>query len=154
MDAAGHRSSEAAVPSLSDRWEHFPHAADMGVRGFGDSPGQAFAAAATAMTAVITEPSGVAPLECVELDCSAPNPEILLYDFLNAIVFEMAVGGRVFSRFQVSISGGRLHAVVWGEPVNRERHQPSVEVKGATFTQLCVRQADDGLWVAQCVIDI
>lgn len=126
----------------------------MGVRGFGDSLGEAFAAAATAMTAVITEPSGVAPLERVELECSAPNPEVLFYDFLNAIVFEMAVGGRLFSRFHVSIAGDSLHAEAWGEPVSRERHQPSVEVKGATFTQLCVRQADEGHWMAQCVIDI
>lgn len=154
MHAPGHDPAEAAIPPLSDRWEHFPHEADMGVRGYGTSLGEAFSAAATAMTAVITEPSGVEPLDRIQLACSAPDPEILLYDFLNAIVLEMAVGGRLFSRFRVWIAGGSLRAEAWGESVSRERHQPTVEVKGATFTQLCVRQGDDGRWMAQCVIDI
>ena len=148
------QSDAGTVPALNVRWEHFPHVADMGVRGYGDSLEEAFAAAATAMTGVVTEPSGVAPLERVPLQCSAPDPEILLYDFLNAIVFEMAVGGRLFSRFRVHIDGCNLSADAWGEPVSRERHQPSVEIKGATFTQLSVRQAEDGRWIAQCVLDI
>jgi SHS2 domain-containing protein len=155
MHAPSHQqSAEGAVPILTDRWEHFPHVADMGVRGYGDNLEEAFASAATAMTAVIAAPSGVRPLERFQLRCSAPDREILLYDFLNAIVFEMAVGGRLFSRFRVRIDGGNLSADAWGEPISRERHQPTVEIKGATFTELSVRQAEDGRWIAQCVLDI
>jgi len=29
-----------------------------------------------------------------------------------------------------------------------------VEVKGATYTNLSVRQEPNGLWVAQCVVDV
>jgi SHS2 domain-containing protein len=29
-----------------------------------------------------------------------------------------------------------------------------VEIKGATFTALLVRQQPDGRWVAQCVLDV
>ncbi|MBT9613287.1 MAG: archease, partial [Burkholderiales bacterium] len=34
-------------------WEHFTHGADIGVRGFGNTPSEAFEQAALAMTAVI-----------------------------------------------------------------------------------------------------
>jgi len=39
------------------RWEHFPHEADMGVRGIGNSKEEAFEQAAIAMSAVITDPA-------------------------------------------------------------------------------------------------
>jgi hypothetical protein len=34
------------------------------------------------------------------------------------------------------------------------KHQPAVEVKGATYTALRVRQELGGEWVAQCVVDL
>ncbi len=37
------------------RWEHFPHDADVGVRGFGASAAEAFGQAAQALTAVVTQ---------------------------------------------------------------------------------------------------
>ena len=43
------------------RWEHFPHGADIGVRGEGDTLAEALAMAALAMTAAITDPERVAP---------------------------------------------------------------------------------------------
>ena len=43
------------VPSVRScaAWEHFPHDADVGVRGFGATPAEAFAQAALALTAVV-----------------------------------------------------------------------------------------------------
>ena len=38
------------------RWEHFSHDADIGVAGIGASKEEAFAQAAVALSAVITEP--------------------------------------------------------------------------------------------------
>ncbi|AGA34488.1 Archease [Thioalkalivibrio nitratireducens DSM 14787] len=67
-------SAEPTPPVPPERWEHFPHVADMGVPGFGSSPGEAFAAAAHAMTAVITEPDGVHPEVRVEIRAQACGP--------------------------------------------------------------------------------
>jgi SHS2 domain-containing protein len=36
-------------------WEHFEHKADIGVRGFGNKPAEAFEQAALAMSAIITK---------------------------------------------------------------------------------------------------
>ncbi len=66
----------------------------------------------------------------------------------------MATEHMLFSRFTVRIDNHHLHATISGEPLERERHQPTVEVKGATYTALSVRQLDDGRWVAQTVVDV
>ena len=58
------------------------------------------------------------------------------------------------SAFKVAIDGHRLQASAWGEPVSVRRHRPKVEVKGATFTALCVAQDEAGGWLAQTVVDV
>lgn len=134
-------------------WEHFPHEADMGVRGVGTTPAQAFEQAALAMTAVITDPEKVAAREPVTIACQAPDSELLFVDWLNAIVYEMATRHMLFSRFAVKIEDTRLSATIWGEPLDAARHQPVVEVKGATYTALRVAQENGG-WIAQTVVDV
>ena len=41
---------------MQPTWEHFPHQADMGVRGIGPTKEAAFEGAALVLTAVITDP--------------------------------------------------------------------------------------------------
>jgi tRNA nucleotidyltransferase (CCA-adding enzyme) len=137
-------------------WEHFDHDADIGVRGHGPSLEAAFVQAALAFTAVITDEPVMAKT-AVEIGCEAPDPETLLVDWLNALVFEMATRGMLFSGFDVDLEhddAWRLHAVVRGEPVERARHSPAVEIKGATYTALSVGQDADGTWHAGCVLDV
>jgi SHS2 domain-containing protein len=135
-------------------WEHFQHQADIGVRGWGAAPAEAFAEAAVALTAVVTDPAGVAPREAVTLTCEAPDLDLLFADWLNALVYEMATRGLLFARFAVRIEGTRLTATAWGEAVDRDRHEPAVEIKGATYTALRVAREPDGRWVAQAVVDV
>jgi protein archease len=139
--------------SPTARWEHFEHGADIGVRGFGATPAQAFEQAALAMTAVITEPAAVEPREQIRIERDCGDPEILLTEWLNALVYEAATRRMLLSRFSVVIDGSHLTAVAEGEAVDVGRHRPAVEVKGATFTELKVAQRD-GAWVAQCVVDV
>ncbi|MFO7285274.1 MAG: archease [Gammaproteobacteria bacterium] len=136
------------------RYEHFPHDADVGVRGIGASPAEAFEEAALALTAVITDPVRVDAAERVEIRCEAPDIELLLADFLNAVIYEMATRGMLFGRYEVKIEGASLEAAAFGERVDVEKHRPIVEAKGATLTSLRVEQRADGTWLAQCVVDV
>ena len=134
-------------------WEHYEHGADIGVRGFGATKAQAFEQAALAMTAVAVDPVAVEPRERVAICCEAPDDELLLAEWLNAVVYEMSVRRMLFSRFALQLDGGRLSGEAWGEPVDAARHHPAVEVKGATYTTLRVAPHDGG-WVAQTVVDV
>ena len=135
-------------------WEHFHHEADIGVRGHGRSLAEAFEQVALAMTAVILEPDRVADHDLVVVHVSAADREVLLTEWLNALVYEMATRGMLFRRFRVEIGNDELQGMAWGEPIDVERHRPTVEIKGATFTELAVRRNSDGFWLAQCVVDV
>jgi tRNA nucleotidyltransferase (CCA-adding enzyme) len=136
------------------RWEHFAHESDIGVRGFGASCTESFEQAALALTAVVTDPAGVRAERKVELSCEAPDSELLLVDWLNTVIYEMATRHMLFGRYEVRLENGRLDGIAWGEAVELSRHRPAVEPKGATYTALKVCRQEDGSWLAQCVIDV
>src|SRR5450830_218699 len=102
---------------MNDRWEHFEHGADIGVRGLGASKASAFEQAALALMAVITEPGRVAARDTVAIACEAADDELLLVGWLNALVFEMAVRHMLFARLRVA-------------------------------------QMENGIWMAQTVVDV
>ena len=147
-------SPHMTTPDATAHWEHFPHEADMGVRGVGRTREQAFEQAALALMSVICDVQHIAPRDPVTIRCEAPDDELLLVDWLNALVYEMATRHMLFSRFEAHIDARQLAATAWGEPVDVARHQPAVEVKGATYTGLRVAQETDGTWIAQCVVDV
>jgi SHS2 domain-containing protein len=134
-------------------WEHFPHDADVGVRGFGATAAEAFEQAAHALTAVVTH-ANVEPQVSVEVRCEAPDIELLFVEWLNAIIYEMAVRQMLFGRFAVKIEGKRLEGTLCGEPVDVARHAPACEPKGATYTALRVAPAVNGVWSAACIVDV
>ena len=72
----------------------------------------------------------------------------------NDLIYEMATRNLLFGRFAVTVHDHVLEAKAWGESLDRERHQPSVEIKGVTYTELSMAQREDGAWVAQCVVDV
>ena len=141
-----------AMPAPS--FEHFEHPADMGIRGFGRTRDEAFEQAALALTAVLVPPEAIVAREIVQVACSAPDDELLLLDWLNALVYQMATRRMIFAQFTVRIDGERLDGELVGEALDVARHQPGVEVKAATAAALRVAQLADGSWLAQCVVDV
>lgn len=134
-------------------WQHLDHDADMGIEGSGPSAAAAFEQVAAGMTAIVTD-AAVEPREEVTVECRAPDLELLLVDWLNALIYEMATRGVLFGEFAVTIDDHTLRGVARGEPVDRSRHQPAVEVKGATLTGVDVRQDAEGIWHARCIVDV
>jgi SHS2 domain-containing protein len=136
------------------RWEHYSHPSDVGIRGIGPTREDAYAQAAMAMTAVIADLAKIEPREPVEIVCREDDDELLFFAWLNAVLYEMATRGMLFSRFDVQPIEGGLKATAWGEKVSREKHDPAVEVKAATYGDLKVTREPSGDWVAQCIVDV
>lgn len=135
-------------------WQLFAHSSDTGVRGVGATLSEAFQAVGKALTSMVTDIELVEPKEEVKIVCSAPDISFLLVDWLNAIIFEMSSKNMLFRQFNIIMIDHTLEATLKGEKVNREKHAPAVEPKGATFTELKVKKMPNGLWLAQCVIDV
>lgn len=136
------------------KWEHFPHGADVGIRGYGKSINEAFEQAALAMVAVVADPNEIANTKVVSIQCNAPDLELLFVDWLNALIYEMATRHMLFGKFHVTVSNNRLYGEAIGEKINILKHQPIVEIKGATYTCLRVAKSEEGVWVAQSIIDV
>ena len=144
----------AQAVDLKPHWEHFAHGADIGVRGIGTTKAGAFEQAAVALTAVLTDPVQVIARREVVIECEATDSDALFVDWLNTLIYKMAVSRMIFCRFAVRLEGNRLHGSAWGEELDIARHEPAVEVKGATYTSLFVGRNSDGAWAAQCVVDV
>lgn len=136
------------------RWEHFYHQADIGVRGVGATLEEAFEQAGLGLMGVVCDATKVQPKQEIEIRCECDDIELLLVDWLNAIIFEIATRCMLFCKFDVDIADGKLSGKAWGESADPERHETAVEVKGATYTELSVTRDDSGNWVVQCVVDV
>jgi tRNA nucleotidyltransferase (CCA-adding enzyme) len=140
--------------AIRTTWEHFAHGADIGVRGIGPTKEAAFEQVALALTGVVTDVASVRQEVPVRIVCDATADDLLLVEWLNALVYEMATRRMLFGAFVVDIEDACLRATAWGEAVDRVRHEPAVEIKGATYTELRVERREDGQWLAQCVVDV
>ncbi len=134
-------------------YETFEHEADVGIRGFGGSVEEAFQNAAVALYSVMVNIHAVEPREKRTVTASASDRELLLVEWLNALLSLSDIERMVFSKFEVAIEGAQLSGTAWGEGLDRARHEPHVEVKGATYHMLSVTERD-GRYTVQCVVDV
>jgi tRNA nucleotidyltransferase (CCA-adding enzyme) len=138
---------------MSAHYETFEHEADIGIRGFGNSMKEAFENAAVALYSVMVNIDAVNPWEERTVAVSAPDRELLLVEWLNALLAISDIERLIFSKFDVKIEGTTLTGAAWGETLDWDRHEPRVEVKGATYHLLSVKE-QDGKFTAQCVVDV
>jgi len=138
---------------LGVNFETFEHEADIGIRGFGGTMEEAFGNAAAAMYSVMVRIDAVMPTQERTVTVDAPDEELLLVEWLNALLSLSDIEHMVFSKFDVRLEGTTLKGTAWGEPLDQVRHEPKVEIKGATYHMLKVNKEKDG-FIAQCVVDV
>jgi SHS2 domain-containing protein len=134
-------------------YETFEHEADIGIRGFGATIEEAFESAAVALYSVMVNIDTIEPKVKRIITASAQDRELLLVEWLNALLAVSDIERMVFSKFEVSIEGQSLTGIAWGERLERDRHETRVEVKGATYHMLRIGE-QDGRFYAQCVVDV
>lgn len=138
-------------------FEYLEHTADVALRGIGKTPEEAFVEAARAVSNLMVNLDAIEPRESVRIERTAATLDLLLVEWLAALLAETGLGGLFFSRFRVSIGpdggGYRLDGDAWGERLDRARHVAKVEVKGISYLGLRVAWEKDR-WVAECVVDV
>ncbi len=77
------------------------------------------------------------------------DPETLLVDFLNELLYLEEVEGLGFDTFHLHLENGKLKARVEGAPIQRMEKL----IKAATFHNLRVEQGPEG-WRATVVFDV
>ncbi len=136
--------------------ETFSHEADMGIRGKGKTIENAFEETAKAMFDVEVNVKKINADKKVQVKVNAQNNEELLVEWLNALLSQASLKQMVFSRFKVKIKKEKnklkLTGEAFGEKLKKE-HEIRNEIKGATYSQLKVKQ-EKGMWIAQCIVDV
>ncbi len=140
------------------QFEQFEHGSDVGIRGYGQTLEEAFQNAAKAMFDIMVDPGKVQPRRKVEVNCRAFDREELFVEWLNSLLAQAGMNNMVFSDFRVEKirkfnSHYELAGFAVGEQLDPQKHRAKIEVKGATYAQLTVRE-EKGRYIAQTVVDV
>jgi len=137
-------------------YEYFDHTADVGIRLRGADLETLLSDAGLALFGLIVDDlSSVRPNRELSISVSGDPDALdyLLFDWLNELLRVFEETQLVFCRLDVSLSGGTIRAVGWGEPLDAERHGLGNEVKAVTYHGLRVEQTSDG-WEGEVILDI
>jgi SHS2 domain-containing protein len=134
------------------------HTADAYVEAFGSSLEEAFENAARASVDVMTEVDKVEARNEESFVLEASDEYALLYSWLEELLLEFELKGRLYSRFEVSgieeISEGfRLRARAWGENYDTERHPSKVGIKSVTYHRMEILKEPESVTV-RFILDI
>lgn len=132
--------------------------ADAAFTAYGKGLNEAFANAALAVVAIMTDTSKVGTAEKVEIDASGYDLNSLLFDWLNTVLYVASTEIMLFSKFDVEIKGSdkdefTLKAVCWGEKIDLKKHEIHAEVKAITYHKMEVKE-ENGKWKVQVVVDL
>lgn len=138
-------------------FEYFEVTAEVGIRAQGSSYEQAFSEAAKALFDLMVDISKVYTLETKIIRARSESLAVLLADWLNQLIVERDRSGLVFAEFGVVLNetaqGWEIEGQAKGEPLDRERHDPRIDVKAVTYNGLnCYEQAE--IYIVECVLDV
>jgi SHS2 domain-containing protein len=141
---------------VNRQYEFLEHTADVLVKAYGETVEQAFASAAEAMFAVITDSAPILDQQRIEFEVESIDLEGLLVAFLSQLVVIFETKELVLTDFSTTLNGERhLRVSAAGEPFNSEVHGGGTQVKGISYHMMEIHEPGAGqpAWV-QVLFDI
>jgi len=136
------------------RYELLDHTADVYVCVRGDSLCELFENAAYALADVQVDLAGVRPVEQRQVAVEVADIEQGLVRWLQELLVMMEVENLVPCRFEVSeVTDRDVQATVWGETLDKARHQLKGLVKAVTYHGLEIQEVAQG-WEAKVLFDV
>ena len=114
-------------------------------------------AALATMEVMVENLAQVRPAQTLELKLEQENEEMLLFDFLNELIFYKDARRLILLPDDIEISpsdsGLTVRATLSGEEVAPTRHELRTDVKAVTMLRYKVEQVPEG-WRATVVLDV
>ena len=144
--------------SRSRTFEFLPHVADAYIAAYGRTLAEAFESAAFAMTELMTDAASISEALEDEVSVSAHDEKALLYSWLEQLILNFDIEGKIYSRFKVTRieqedSGWILNAKLYGDTFDPERHPSRTEVKAVTYHKMEIRRGRNG-YVVKFILDL
>ncbi|HEY4706600.1 MAG TPA: archease [Thermodesulfobacteriota bacterium] len=131
--------------------------ADVAFEATGNSLEEAFAAAAEAtLNVMIEEPERIERRESIDVELENDDLEMLLFDFLNELVYYKDSKKLLLrvDEVKIEVEGRfRLRAKLSGEMIDPMKHPLGADVKAVTLHRFSLLRSGDG-WTATAVLDI
>jgi len=141
-------------------FEFLDHTADVAIRLTSRDEEELFRDAASAVVAILLDLKASEPLvprSSIPLRLEAEDPESLLVDFLNELIFLFDTTGFVARDLKVTSvhlhSPAHFHGQLAGDTFDPAKHQAKTEIKAATFHGLELRKSR-GRLEAEVVFDL
>ncbi len=135
-------------------YETFEHTADLGLRVRAADLDTLFGEAGRGLFSIIVANiDAVRPSSPHAIELIGPPDELLLFDWLNELLYVYETKRLVFCRFEVHVNELGLAATAWGEPLDPATHLLDHEVKAITYHALKLEPTDEG-WLAEVIVDI
>jgi SHS2 domain-containing protein len=132
--------------------------ADIAFDAWGKSLEDVFQEAAKATVQVMAEDlSAIRQSETFEISLDQVSEEMLLFDFLNELIFYKDARRLLLLPDRLSIArteeGCSLQATLAGEEIDPQRHRLNTDVKAVTMLRFSLAQVPEG-WRATVVLDV
>ncbi len=133
--------------------------ADVAFEADGATLEELFRSAAEAlMGAQVEDLSKVAPAATKEIRLEAQDPERLLHDFLQELIFLKDAELLIFSEYKITVSeleagSWALEAACKGEEIDPGKHAMLVDVKAVSWHRFSLQKTAAG-WRAVAIIDV
>ena len=114
-------------------------------------------AARATMQVMVENLSAVRPTRTVDLQLDQENEEMLLFDFLNELIFYKDAQRLLLLPAQLAVSkteaGYALKGTLQGEEIDVARHNMNTDVKAVTMLRYSLARVPEG-WRATVVLDV
>jgi SHS2 domain-containing protein len=121
------------------RFTLIEHTADIGLTAYGKNLAEAFSNAAYGLFSIITDLRKVRKHESRVVELEEKDPEDLLFEWLNHLIYLFDAEGLIFRECDVlEFDGQKMKALCCGEKVDPGRHEIKTGVKAATYHMLKV----------------
>lgn len=119
------------------RFKLIDHPSDVGIIAYGETLKEIFENAAFGMFSLMADLSKVVPKQSLGIKVKADDPESLLINWLNELIYHEDAKKMLFNEFNINrLTDKALEATVKGEKIDPVKHAFSRPIKAATYNQL------------------
>jgi len=135
------------------KYRFFEHTADAIFEAYGRNLNELFENAALAVEEIQVNTRTIAAKKKKTIKLENENPEMLLFDFLQELIYLKDAEQMLFKEFQVKIVGKKLVADCFGEKIDQKKHELKVDAKAITLYKFELKKIKTR-WTARVLVDI
>jgi len=135
------------------KYKLLDHTADIMFEVYGKTLNELFTNAAIATFNVMVKRSSITSKIKKEISLENKDPEKLLFEFIEELIYLKDAEYLVFKTFKVKIKNNSLKAVIEGEKINPKKHKLLLDVKAITLHKYRLSKTKTG-YQATILLDI